>query len=208
MGVEIAGGSPAAGQGGAPPGLRERKKARTRQQLEEAAFALFAERGFDATTVEDITAAVEVSPRTFFRYFTTKEEVLLAYDRELRDQVVAALEARPADEPVLLAVHRAVMAVAGIYEARKDRLFRTYQLMVESPTLAAHSQQLQTAWVQPVAEEVARRLDQDPATDLLPRLVARVALSCLQAAADTWFTTDGRVELPELVDRAFTVVVD
>lgn len=184
-------------------GLRERKKLRTRKELEETALALFAERGFDATTVEEVVTRVEVSPRTFFRYFASKEDVLLSEDGERRDQLMAALVARPAGEPVLTAVHRAVLSLAGMYETERDRLFQVYRLMEETPSLRARNLELQGAWAQALTAEVARRLHADPIADLLPRLVSRVALATLHAAVLTWFASGGRSDLPDLVDRAF-----
>src|SRR5579875_208021 len=187
------------------PGLRERKKLQTRHNLEEAALRLFARQGFDATTVEDIAAEVEVSPRTFFRYFASKEAVLLTDDEALRDGLLAALRDRPSDEPILSAIHGAVRIVAARYEEIRNRLFLVYRLMTETPSLESHSLGLQAAWVSALAAEVGRRLGQDPG-ELAPRLVARAALSCLHSAAEVWFATQGRAHLPDLVDQAFATL--
>src|SRR6202161_17209 len=90
-----------------PCGLRERKKARTRAALREHALRLFGEQGYHATTVEQIAAAAEVSPSTFFRYFPTKEDVVLQDDFDILG--VEAFDAQPADlSPV--AAYRAAAA--------------------------------------------------------------------------------------------------
>ncbi|MCW2902925.1 MAG: transcriptional regulator, TetR family, partial [Streptosporangiaceae bacterium] len=94
------------------PGRRERKKRRTREALVEAAFELFREKGFEATTVEEIADAVDVSSRTFFRYFASKEDVALTFQEEQLAAVLAALAARPADEPVVTALRRSVVSIA------------------------------------------------------------------------------------------------
>src|ERR1700722_16558026 len=91
------------------PGLRERKKARTSQALEDAALELFATKGFDATTIEEIADAVEVSPRTFFRYFTSKEEVLFAKDARKEGELATFLTARPPGESVLEKLRAALL---------------------------------------------------------------------------------------------------
>jgi AcrR family transcriptional regulator len=79
-------------------GLRERKKQRTRAELTDAAFRLFAERGFDETTIEDIVEQVEVSPRTFFRYFDSKEDVVIGFFDDLGLELRSMLAARPPEE--------------------------------------------------------------------------------------------------------------
>src|SRR6266480_4318131 len=89
-------------------GLRERKKLRTREQLTDAAFRLFTERGFDATTIEDIVEQVEVSPRTFFRYFDSKEDVVIGFFDDMGLELRAMLEARPAEEPPFTAARNAL----------------------------------------------------------------------------------------------------
>src|SRR5215210_3979483 len=89
-------------------GLRERKKARTREALHDAAMDLFSLRGFDGTTVEEIAAACEVSPRTFFRYFPTKEDVLFGESGERSAALVETLAAEPPHLTPLAAIHAAM----------------------------------------------------------------------------------------------------
>src|SRR5579859_6945012 len=92
---------------GAPglPGLRERKKARTRASLREHALRLFREQGYQATTVEQIAAAAEVSPSTFFRYFPTKEDLILRDDMDVR--MLEAFSRQPADLAPVAAIRAA-----------------------------------------------------------------------------------------------------
>ena len=95
----------------AEPGLRERKKAKTRSTIQKQALRLFRERGYDATTVDEIAAAAEVSPSTFFRYFPTKEDVVL-YD-ELDPIVFAAYAAQPAELSTIAAMRKVMKEVFG-----------------------------------------------------------------------------------------------
>src|SRR4051812_5114777 len=103
-----------------PAGRRAQKKNRTRHDLMAAANRLFAEQGFDETTTEHIAEAADVSQRTFFRHFPSKEAVLYGDTDDLREQMRRALDLRPRDEPVLVAVREAIMTLADEYETHKD----------------------------------------------------------------------------------------
>src|ERR1700760_4186065 len=110
-----------------PGGLRERKKARTRATIRAEALRLFREQGYHATTVEQIAAAAEVSPSTFFRYFPTKEDLVLQDDMDTR--IVEALERQPAGLSPLSAVRAAVRdAFASYTEADIDVISETIAL--------------------------------------------------------------------------------
>src|ERR671914_32480 len=113
-------------------GLRERKKLRTRAQLTDAAFRLFTERGFDGTTIEDIVEQVEVSPRTFFRYFDSKEDVVIGFFDEMGQELRAMLAARPADEPPFTAVRHALGALVDRYTAESHRVLAAKRLAHET----------------------------------------------------------------------------
>src|SRR3979409_1637082 len=89
-------------------GRRERKRRQTRERIEQAAMALFLKRGFDGTTIEDITEAADVSKRSFFDYFPSKEEVVFAWQDSFADSLAAAVAERPADEPLVKVVEEAL----------------------------------------------------------------------------------------------------
>src|ERR1700681_961727 len=104
-----------AGQASSTAGLRERKKARTRASLREHALRLFREQTYQGTTVEQIAAAAEVSPSTFFRYFPTKEDIVLQDDMDTR--MIEALERQPAGLGPVTAVRAAAQEVFASYTA-------------------------------------------------------------------------------------------
>ena len=118
------------------PGLRERKKIRTRETIRREAFRLIQEHGYAATTVEQIAEAAEVSPSTFFRYFPTKESVLLADDMD--PMILHALEEQPADLSPSQAVRRAYQAaMANLSEDQREFENTRQRLMFSIPELKA-----------------------------------------------------------------------
>lgn len=187
------------------PGLRERKKQRTREALVDAAHALFCAHGFDATTVDQIAEAVEVSSRTFFRYFTSKEDVALAL---VDDQITAVLEAfagQPADMPVLTALKTAAVDVMRTYEA--DARFHSLENVISvSPALTAARIERATARLDEVARLIGTRMGVDPAVDPRPYLVASVALCAVQTAVAAWRAAGHRAPESDLTGQAFDLL--
>lgn len=200
------------GPGPQPPGRRERKKQRTREALVDAAFTLFAEKGFDSTTVEEIADAVDVSSRTFFRYFASKEDVALTFQEEQTRAVMAALAARPPEEPIMTALRQTVVEIARACEAGElgfdpGRFECMLTMMSDSPSLMAgsleHAQRKQALLV----EIVAGRMGLDPDDDLRPHVVAAATTCAFQAAADVTRRLGGKfATLSETVDQAFAIL--
>ena len=193
------------------PGLRERKKQRTREALIEAGFELFGRKGFEATTIEEIAEAVEVSPRTFFRYFATKEDVVLTV---LDDQVAAMLAAfldRPAHEPVLTAMRHAMVGVARASERGESgfdpiRFACMNQLTAANPALAARGMEHTAAKADALAEQIAVRMGVDPAADPRPLLVAVAVMCTVPAAILAWSPQEPDTPISELAERAILLL--
>lgn len=194
------------------PGRRERKKQRTRDALIDAAFDLFERNGFGGTTVEEIADTVDVSARTFFRYFSSKEDVALTFQEEQFQAAIDELAVIPADVPVVTALRRAVTAVAVACETgerglRTDRFTCMQTMMEASDALLArsleHGQKKQAL----LTEQVAERMGVDPCTDLRPHVVASAAMCVLRATADAWRAGATRHEtFSEAVQEAFGYV--
>ncbi|MFC4050760.1 TetR family transcriptional regulator [Actinomadura syzygii] len=197
-----------------PQGRRERKKQRTREALVDAAFALFAEKGFDATTVEEIADAVDVSSRTFFRYFSSKEDVALTFQEEQMGAVFAALRERPADEPIMTALRRTVVGIARACERGElgfdtERFECMLTMTSDSPAMMARSMEHARKKQTLMTEVIAERLGLDPATELLPHIIAAAATCGFQAAADAVrHHPDAFGSLSETMDQAFAVLED
>jgi AcrR family transcriptional regulator len=183
-------------------GLRERKKLRTRAELTDAAFRLFVERGFDGTTIEDIVGEVEVSPRTFFRYFDSKEDVVIGFFDDMGLELFELLEARPEDEAPFAAVRDALGSLTAVYAAEADRVLAAKQLSHETPAIRARLLDKHARWENGVTDVLARRLGVDPARDPRPRLIAAVALAAFSTAVTTWCASSGRKDLHTLADSA------
>jgi AcrR family transcriptional regulator len=174
-------------------GRRERKKQATSIALHEAALRLFAERGYAETTVEDIADAADVAARTFFRHFGSKEAVLFADEDDRQDLWRGALRARPADEPILVTVREAALALADDYSHDKD--FLRWDLAAKHRGIQAHWLQIGIDWETVLAEEVAARLALPSRYDVTARTVAAVALGAWRVAQANWVRDRGKTSL-------------
>lgn len=184
----------------AAPDWRERKKAQTRQRLQEQAMRLFAERGYEATTVEQVAAAAGVSHMTFFRYFPTKEDVVLSDDYD--PMLAESIRARPRSEDPVVRIHAAVReGLAAIYAVDRDALLARVQLILRTPALRARLWENQFA-----TRELFERALEDGAPSVRTRVLASVCLATLTTALEEWAATDGAVDLPDLIDDAFRVL--
>jgi AcrR family transcriptional regulator len=188
------------------PSLRERKRAATRLKVLSVALRLFEARGFDDTTVDEIAAAAEVAPRTFFRYFPTKVDVLFADHPEEIAMLRDALAARSPDETVIDAVRRAVLAGIGKAVADPSRFLTRSRLVASVPAANAHSRYLDSKFEDVIAEAVAR--DQPPGrtSDLQARVIARTAWGAACAARDLWVASDAGRDPRALVNEAFDLL--
>lgn len=185
-------------------GLRERNKLRRREQITDAALRLFAERGFDGATIDEIAEAAEVSRRTFFRYFARKEDVILDWKRRMADELREALDSRPPQESPLQATHRALATVAAGYAARPDLTLGLMRLFDSGPALEAGSDY--QAWDEVLAEGLARRMGVDASSDPTPRLVAGVGFAVLSATIQRWGESGGKSDLIALLDDGFAAL--
>ena len=168
----------------ATDGLRERKKRETRAALTDAALGLFAERGFDQTTVEDIAAVVGVSPRTFHRYFARKEDAVFA-DAEAR---LARFKSRLTEQEaptVLAAVGRAARAAAQEYAESPDRERTRSRLVSATPSLRAYNLSRYDEWSHVIAAFAADAVGEDP-SDRWPATVGACTMAALTAATRRW----------------------
>ncbi|GAA1306444.1 TetR/AcrR family transcriptional regulator [Saccharothrix xinjiangensis] len=186
-------------------GLRDRKKRQTREALSRAAVDLVAEHGLDGVTVEDISAAADVSPRTFFNYFTGKEEAVLAPDPEMGARLRAGVLAQPARLSAAEAVREALLAEVGV-ELNEDRTSWTRRMSVvqQHPVLLARvlagGEQVEREVVAGIAERVGLPVD---AT--YPMLLAAATGAAFRVAVARWSAT-GSAPLPTLLVEALDLL--
>jgi AcrR family transcriptional regulator len=191
-------------------GLRERKKLRTRWRLSEVALRLFAEKGLDAATVEEICKEAEVSTSTFFRYFPSKEAAAFPEDHPAggsRLEVIRqALEQRPPGEPPVGTARRAALALVDYDLARRDMLVSRAKLVAGEPALGAKRREIQEQPTEVWTQAIAEQLGVDEQRDLRPRLFASSCLAAVDAAYGAWLAEGAQADLRSLVNHAFDVL--
>jgi AcrR family transcriptional regulator len=166
-------------------GRRAQQKASTRAAITRAAQKLIAARGFDAVTVGDIAEAAEVSHRTFYRYFPSKDEALLADFRDFLDDFVALIAARPASEHPVDSLLGTLDTIAMATEVDADAFGWIFELVESEPALAGVQHRLLIDAQDRLTRLFAQRLDVAPNT-LEPRLYAAGATAAYQSAVRTW----------------------
>lgn len=188
-----------------PTSLRERKKDRTRRTLQAEAVRLFTQQGFQATTIEEIAAAAEVAPRTFFRYFSSKEEVV--FWSEHQPMLAGFVAARPDHEPAAQALRHGITdGLATFYEQDRERLLERSKLACRTPALQRRWRQQQADLAAGMAQILADRLGVH-ADDLEVRAIAAAIAAALFVAIEEWQAHDGQQDLRALIDRALGAVL-
>ena len=191
----------------ASTGLRELHAARTRDAIVSAALELFEQRGFQATTVDEIAARADIAPRTFFRYFPTKEAVLFARAAEDRERLAAALGARPADEHPFVSLTTVSGAFAAdIHKRQSD--FRLLQKLSTEKVWAYQRTLLDAEMVELLAGFVADRLGVHTDEDPRPRVWAGIVMTTYRTAFHLWLDGGRRGRLEPVVDDALAAVAE
>jgi AcrR family transcriptional regulator len=186
-------------------GLRERKREQTRHALADAALALFAERGYDATTIADIAERAGVSPRTFFTHHPSKEHVLFCEDDEWLQALREHLAARRPGEDTLSALRqwlRTLLAEWDVAERTVAEQTRR-QVIDTTPVLLAHERQLLSRFEVVLREAVAADLGEST-DDLRPRLVAATAAAALETTRPAPGVIHSPEEILDRLDQALT----
>jgi AcrR family transcriptional regulator len=187
--------------------LRDRQRAQIRTDIRLAAYRLFATHGFDNVTTEQIAAAAGVSPSTYFRHITSKEELLLAQVRRGWEAIASLLEQRPSDESPDVALARAIEARTGAFQDSETEQWRTAILaapgLLEKITMAPEDKSR-------LVKLTATRMETDPEHDTRPALLVHLAFAAADFAFQQWVRTshEDHQPLQEMVSEALQTVMN
>lgn len=187
-------------------GLREVKMERTRQLIAEKAFELFTEQGFDHTTVEQIAAAAEVGPRTLYRYFPTKETLLVKFVEEHLFVALDRLCEQPDDMPLPEALYALMDSAITSTVANAARVLAIYELAWRTPSVDAQLSDLWANWRHALANEIARRQRGGRSPELTASLAAATAMIIIDVSIRDWAESGGKANLRRLVNRALDLL--
>jgi AcrR family transcriptional regulator len=187
-------------------GLRERKKLATRLALHRAALELVAERGLGSVSVDEIADRADVSPRTFFNYFSSKDDAVLGLDPEASAHQVAAFLARPADETPVEALRAVAHAQAEEMAADIELWPLRLTVIDATPALLARLAAAFGEGERVLAEAVAERTGTRAGADAYPTLLAGVAGVAMRTALHRWLASDFTAALPDLLDEAWDLL--
>lgn len=183
-----------------PEGLRERKRRETLQRISDAALELFLNKGFDATTLDEIAEAAGISRRTFFYYFASKDDILTAYLGRRTDELRAAvLQSSSAGEPIDV-VCNALLKLASKFGDRKT--IATAGLVSGSEFLGTRAQSRYQTFEQGVADALFEIWPKKDRRDGL-RLVAMVSIGALRLCVDRWLEHGGKRPLAKYIEDTF-----
>ena len=186
--------------------LRERKRTRMRLMIQTEALRLFEEKGYAQTTVDEIADRAAISARTFFRYFPTKEDVVI-WD-EYDPLVVDLLDSRPDDAPIAETLRSVIReSLSGLYERDPERLLTRVRLASTVPELRARFVDERTHGVELLAPLLARRRG-SRIDELSIQVIGSALLAAVSAALDRWQESDGKADLLGLLDRATDALVE
>lgn len=188
--------------GAVKEGRRERKRRQTRERIEAAARALFLERGFDGTTIEDITEAADVSKRSFFDYFPSKEEVVFAWQDKFADELADAVAAQPKDASIVAVIEGALSSLVLIASSDPQRL-AIGALIRDTPVLRARDQLKYAKLEKKLTDALRARFGGGEEERLRLGLLSAIVVSTLRIGGECWNERPQELSLQEFAHRMF-----
>jgi AcrR family transcriptional regulator len=182
-------------------GLRQRKKDSSRRAIEDAAWELFAEQGYEETSINDIADRANVAPRTFFRYFPTKEAVMYPQFDELLQSVREAFRARPADEPVLTSLFESMKVLSGSLEGEASRTRQRMQMLKRPGQHPPGTEYFRTRLAEVTSELVLEREGDSDDARMRARLASGMVSLLIDTAHNCWMEAGAHEPLHDVGDR-------
>lgn len=187
--------------------LRETARASVRNQIADQALRLFDANGFDATTVDDLSTAIGISPRTFFRYFPAKEDVVISDPVPLGLLVTHQAASRPTGEDGWLTLRNAFEPLVQMSPEEIEHGLRTMRVMMSTASLRARNLEKHLTWARMLEPVIAARLDgPDETRTFRAQSLIHAALACFDVALAEWTAADGATPALTLLRRAFDAV--
>jgi AcrR family transcriptional regulator len=181
------------------------KMERTRQLIAETALELFRLNGFDDTTVEQIAAAAEAAPRTVWRYFPTKETLIVEFVDHHLATALDQLRAQPEDAPLPQVLYTAVDSLIATMTANAERVTTAYELAAHTPSVRAQFNELWLTWCNQVAAEIRRR-NRSRSSDLTGDMGAMLCMVAIDTSVRAWVESGGKANMRRLVNRALEML--
>jgi AcrR family transcriptional regulator len=185
-------------------GLRERRRVRVKLMVQAEALRLFADKGYEQTTIDDIAHASAMSPRTFFRYFPTKEDVVL-WDEYDELSFAELLSSQEHDDPLVRLISTVRQMIGGVHDRDRDLLLARTKLSFRVPEIRARFLDQQASSMGAVYPELAVALGGDP-DDLGLRVMLSAMVAAMLVAVERWQHDDGRQDLLDVVDEAVSAL--
>jgi len=191
-----------------PSGLRQRKKDSSRRAIEDAAWELFAEQGYDETSINDIAERANVAPRTFFRYFPTKEAVMYPQFEEVLQAVRDEFRRRPVGEPVITSLFESFEQLSGSLEGEASRARERMEMMKRPGYHPPGTEYFRTRLGEVTAELVLEREGDDDEARMRARLAAGVVTVLMDTAHNCWMEAGASEPLHDVGERCRGIMGD
>jgi AcrR family transcriptional regulator len=186
--------------------LRERKKAKVRDALIQAAMKLFTEKGFEETTIDEIVESADVSRRTFFRYFPSKDLIVFPHQDIYLEYFSGLLAKNRGEETSMAALRRASQTMARQYQSEREDHLIQQRIMQSSPTLIARGDKMDEDWEALIAHELIARQDDSKAVNRRARFLAGMVVGLYRVLFREWYASDCRIDLGKLCDDAMSLL--
>ncbi|MEU0281868.1 MULTISPECIES: helix-turn-helix domain-containing protein [unclassified Streptomyces] len=186
-------------------GLREMKMERTRQLIADTAISLFREHGFAATTIEQIAAAAEVGARTVYRYYPTKEALVVRFIEDTLDIALEDLRALPEHAPLPQALYQVIESVRRTVADDPERLIDVYRIANRTPSIQAQLSAGTWNWRQDLAEEILRRTSGDFA-ELVAALAAANIMNIIEISVQEWVRAEEHTAMDRAIERGLELL--